>query len=121
MPSPPPQLDRAGDPFASIGASTRPDLALARRKALARLNGQAWGISVGLVNAFGLLIATWLLVVRQGPHVGAHLGLLGIFLPGYSVTWIGGIIGFVYMFVIGYALGRLIGFVYNLQVRNTHT
>lgn len=119
MPSTPPTLDRAGDPFASIGATTTHALELERRKALARLNGQAWGISVGLVNAFGLLFATWLLVVRQGPNVGAHLGLLAIFLPGYSVTWLGGIVGFVYMFVIGYALGRLIGFVYNLQVRNT--
>ena len=83
---------------------------------LARLNARAWGISFGLLLAIGLLAATWILVAKGGPNVGAHLNLLGVFLPGYSVSWVGGLIGFVYAFVIGYALGRLLGFVYNLQV-----
>jgi len=43
-------------------------------------------------------------------------GLLGVFLPGYSVTFVGSLIGFVYMFVIGYAVGRVIGTVYNRMV-----
>lgn len=84
--------------------------------AIARLNSRAWGIAFGLVAAIGLLAATWTLVLRGGPVVGPHLRLLGVFLPGYSVTWLGGIIGFVYAFVIGYGLGRLLGVVYNRQV-----
>ena len=51
--------------------------------------------------------------IKGGENVGAHLGLLGIFLPGYSVTVAGSLIGFVYAFVIGYAFGRIIGLIYN--------
>lgn len=83
---------------------------------LARLNAKAWGVSFGLLAGLALLAATWILVLRGGPTVGPHLGLLAVFLPGYAVTWTGGMVGFIYAFVGGYAMGRLVGFVYNLQV-----
>jgi hypothetical protein len=81
-----------------------------------RLNARAWGIAVGLLLGVGLFIATNVLVLKGGPNVGQHLNLLAIYLPGYRVTFLGSLIGFVYMFVIGYALGRLIGLVYNQMV-----
>ena len=81
-----------------------------------RLNARAWGIAVGLLLGVGLFIATNVLVLKGGPNVGQHLNLLAIYLPGYRVTFVGSLIGFVYMFVIGYALGRLIGLVYNQMV-----
>ena len=81
-----------------------------------RLNARAWGIAVGLLLGIGLFIATNVLVLKGGPNVGQHLNLLAIYLPGYRVTFVGSLIGFVYMFVIGYALGRLIGLVYNQMV-----
>jgi hypothetical protein len=88
--------------------------------ALLRLNGRAWGISIGLVLGFGLFIATNLLVVKGGVDPGRHLRLIGVFFPGYSVSFIGSIIGFVYAFVVGYGLGRMIGSVYNrLSSRGT--
>ncbi len=80
---------------------------------IARINGRAWGISFALLGGLGLLVATWLLVIKGGPFMGFHLVLLKNFLPGYSVSYLGGLIGFVYGFVIGYASGRLIGAVYN--------
>jgi hypothetical protein len=80
---------------------------------LLRLNARAWGISTGLLFGGGLFLATVVLVIRGGPQVGQHLGMLRIFFPGYSVTWVGAFIGFVYAFVIGYGLGRIIGSVYN--------
>ncbi len=86
------------------------------RRAIQRLNERAWGLAVGLLLAIGLFVATIVLVIRGGPNVGAHLGLLGQYLPGYSVTWVGSFIGFVYMFVLGYVLGRIIGAVYNRLV-----
>lgn len=82
-------------------------------ESIARLNARAWGIAFALLAALGLLMATWLLVLKGGPVVGPHLALLSNFFPGYSVTWSGGLIGFVYAFVVGYAIGRLIGTVYN--------
>jgi len=83
------------------------------RRALARLNERAWGVAMGLLLGLGLLVATLFLIIKGGENVGAHLGLLGVFLPGYSVTVAGSLIGFVYAFVIGYAFGRIIGLIYN--------
>lgn len=82
----------------------------------ARLNARAWGIAFALLCGLSLLGATWLLVLKGGPVVGPHLSLLSNFLPGYSVSFFGGIIGFVYAFVIGYGLGRLIGSLYNVML-----
>ena len=84
---------------------------------LLRLNARAWGIAVGLIFGLGLFLATSLLLIKGGTIIGPHLALLGEFLPGYRVTWGGAFIGFVYMFVIGYAVGRIIGWVYNSLAR----
>src|SRR5688572_28608884 len=84
--------------------------------AILRLNGRAWGIAFGLLFGLGLFLATNILVLKGGPSVGPHLGLLRAYLPGYSVTLGGSVIGFVYMFVIGYAVGRFIGIVYNRMI-----
>jgi uncharacterized membrane protein (DUF485 family) len=80
---------------------------------LMRVNARAWGIAMGVLLAVVLFVATNVLVLRGGPEVGPHLALLGVFLPGYRVTFLGSVIGFVYMFVIGYGLGWLLGRVYN--------
>lgn len=85
-------------------------------QAVRRLNARAWGIAVGLLMGGGLLVATNVLVLRGGENVGQHLGLLSVFLPGYSVTFVGSLVGFVYMFVIGYGMGRIVGGVYNWLV-----
>lgn len=84
---------------------------------LLHLNARAWGIAVGLVFGMGLFLATMVLLMKGGLAVGAHLGLLGRLLPGYSVTVGGAFIGFGYAFVIGYAIGRIIGSVYNALAR----
>lgn len=83
------------------------------RRAVVRLNAQAWGIAFGLLVGVGLLVATLILVARGGDNVGQHLGLLANYFPGYRVTTVGAFIGFVYGFVLGYIVGRLVGVVYN--------
>ena len=83
------------------------------QESLLRLNARAWGISTGLLFGGGLFLATIFLVIRGGPMVGQHLSMLRVFFPGYSVTWLGAFIGFIYAFVLGYGLGRIIGSVYN--------
>jgi hypothetical protein len=85
---------------------------------LLRLNARAWGIAIGLLLGAGLFIATVLLIMKGGQTVGPHLSLIGSYLPGYSVTWGGAFVGFVYLFVIGYAIGRIIGGVYNALARS---
>ena len=93
------------------------DLPAESRRTLALVNARAWGIASGLLLGLGLAIATMILVVKGGAVVGPHLGLLGIVLPGYSVTTLGACVGFVYMFVIGYALGRVTERLYALFAR----
>lgn len=85
--------------------------------AIRRLNERAWGIALGLVLGGGLLLATLTLLIKGGQNVGAHLNLLGNYLPGYRVTVPGSFVGFIYGFVIGYGLGRVVGSVYNRLVK----
>ena len=84
------------------------------RNRLMRVNSRAWGVSVGAILGLWLFAATNVLVMKGGDVVGPHLGQLGRFLPGYSVTVAGSFVGFVYLFVIGYGIGRLISAIYNL-------
>ena len=90
------------------------------RQVVFRMNGAAWGIAFGLLCGLGLFVATNILVVRGGPTVGPHLGLLAVYFPGYRVTFLGSFIGFVYAFVIGYGVGRTIGSLYNRLVKTWH-
>ncbi len=89
----------------------------AYKRTLLRLNARAWGIAVGLLLGLGLFLATMVLVLKGGHEVGAHLGLMSQFLPGYRVSVGGAFLGFGYLFVIGYAIGRTIGAVYNALAR----
>lgn len=83
------------------------------RREILQLNSKAWGVATGLLAGLSLMLATLVLVIRGGENVGQHLGLLAVYFPGYRVTVGGAFLGFIYLFVIGYALGRLIGYVYN--------
>jgi hypothetical protein len=89
------------------------------RRAVRRLNARAWGVAGGLLLGLGLFLATNVLILEgaaPGQEVGSHLGLLRYFFPGYSVSFVGSLVGFVYMFVVGYFLGRVVGTVYNKLV-----
>lgn len=87
------------------------------RRAFDRTSEQGWGLALGFLAALGIFVATVILVVRGGPSVGQHLGLLSVYLPGYSVTWLGAFIGAAYMFFFGYGAGRTIATIYNRIVR----
>jgi hypothetical protein len=88
------------------------------RNTVMRASEQGWGIAAGLLSGIGLFLATVALVIKGGPNPGPHLGLLGIYFPGYTVTWLGSFIGFVYAFVVGYAIGRTVATIYNRLIRS---
>jgi hypothetical protein len=77
------------------------------------LNEKLLGIVLGILFGAALFLATNFLVLKGGRHVGAHLGLLSNFFPGYRVTFFGSIIGFCYMFLVGLIVGVVLGAVYN--------
>jgi amino acid permease len=86
-------------------------------RVLIRVNATMIGITLGLLLGTGLFVATNWLVIRGGPLVGLHLGLLRQYFPGYSVSFVGSLVGFVYASLVGFGTGLLIGSVYNRLAR----
>lgn len=99
----------------SLKGRRRTDLII--KVAFARLDFAALAVAGGTLCALVLFLATAWLLVRGAPPgalVGPHLGLLAHFLPGYSVTWPGSIVGILYGFVIGFCSGAAIGLFWNI-------
>ena len=80
---------------------------------IAHLDGAVLALVFGLIAGVGLFAMTAILVVEAGPDTGAHLKLLSNFFPGYSVTWRGAFIGFLWAFASGATVGWFIGYLYN--------
>jgi hypothetical protein len=72
-----------------------------------------------LLLGLGVFAATNFLILKGGDPVGPRLALLSVYLPGYSVSFAGSLIGFVYLFVIGYGIGRTIVTIYNRLAART--
>ncbi|MBV6497737.1 MAG: hypothetical protein DCC44_10665 [Acidobacteria bacterium] len=85
-------------------------------ESLAKLDGVALGISLGLI--FGLIIfaATNILIFKGGEVVGPNLSLLEQYFIGYEVTFSGSIVGFVYGVLVGFIVGWLIATLRNFVV-----
>jgi hypothetical protein len=81
-----------------------------------RLSSNVLGLTLGILGAAALFLATNILVLKGGPRIGPHLELLNQFLPGYRVTFAGGVLGAVYGFILGYISGWIIAAVYNRVV-----
>jgi hypothetical protein len=81
-----------------------------------RLSRNVLGLTLGILFAGGVFLATNILVIKGGPTVGAHLQLLNQFFPGYAVTFAGSFIGLGYGFLVGYISGWIIATVYNWVV-----
>jgi len=83
------------------------------QRAFARLDPVAFGVAVGTLGASALFLATAILLIKGGEHVGQNLRLLAQYFPGYRVTWTGALIGGGYGFLTGYAAGWLLAVVRN--------
>lgn len=80
---------------------------------LMRLNATVNGIVFGLVAGIGIFVATNWLILKGGPIVGPNLWLLSNFFIGYSVTFVGSLVGFLYAFIIGFLFGYFVARMYN--------
>jgi uncharacterized membrane protein len=83
------------------------------RRAIARLKAGILGLVFGLIFGVGLFAMTAILLIENGPDTGYHLRLLGNYFIGYSVTWKGAFIGFLWAFAVGAIIGWSIGIIYN--------
>jgi hypothetical protein len=76
------------------------------------LRKRALGISLGLVWGLTILLGTWWLLIRGAP--GEITSKLGMFYIGYSFSWGGALIGFLWGFVDGFIGGVLIAWFYEI-------
>jgi hypothetical protein len=78
-----------------------------------RLNVKILGLVLAFLFGSVIFIATNWLIIKGGKPVGPHLQLLGQYFIGYSVTFGGSLIGFIYGAVLGGIFGILLGWIYN--------
>ena len=89
-------------------------------KATVRLNARVLGLVLGLLFGLITFVATNWLIIKGGEVnkagevvVGPHLALLSQYFIGYSVTFVGSLVGFGYSFLLGMLTGWLISSIYN--------
>ncbi|MFN8624527.1 MAG: hypothetical protein U0587_00835 [Candidatus Binatia bacterium] len=85
-------------------------------RAVLRMHAGVLALVGGGLGGTSVFVATVWLVIKGGPDVGAHLQLLDQFFYGYSVSWSGSVIGFLYGACLGALAGGLSGALYNLVV-----
>ena len=85
-------------------------------ESLAKLDGVALGISIGLLFGLTVFIATNFLLIKGGEVIGPNLSLLGQFFVGYEVSFSGSLVGLIYGVIAGFVTGWLIAFVRNVVV-----
>ncbi len=76
-----------------------------------KLNARALALSAGILWGAAVFVITIATLLRGAP--GQHLSLLGGVYPGYTVSYPGSVIGFVYGFVSAAVLGWLLARLYN--------
>src|SRR5215212_7460620 len=88
-----------------------PSIALA----FAPLHKRAFGVAIGVATGATLFLVTALLILRD-PDQGVGLSLLAQYFKGYSVTWPGALIGFLWGFLVGYVGGWFVAFCRNIVI-----
>jgi hypothetical protein len=71
-----------------------------------KFNSIIFGLVSGIFSALVLFVLTHASLAIWGEHAGGYLGLLGVFLPGYTVTTVGSFIGAFWVFIFA-GLGGL--------------
>ena len=88
--------------------------------AFAKMDAVALAVAVGTTWALMLMLATAILLLKgapEGQEIGGHLELLGIYLPGYRVSWGGGLLGACYVWLLtGFLLALLWNMTHYLYV-----
>lgn len=76
-----------------------------------KLKKNAFGLACGLVAGLALFLLTNYIVVLH--HGGGTLIKLNHFYWGYSITFVGSLLGLIYGFIDGYITGWFIALFYN--------
>ncbi len=76
------------------------------------VDAKRFGLALGLLAGLCMLVLTWaaLLLGGYGTEI---LNLMASIYPGYTITWVGSIIGLVYGFIDGFIGGYIFVYLYN--------
>jgi hypothetical protein len=88
------------------------ELAETMQMAIAPVHKAALGVATGLVAGLLVAAATAFTVVVQ-PQPEPRLDLLANYFFGYTVSWPGVLVGFLWAFGVGFVAGWFLGFVRN--------
>jgi protoporphyrinogen oxidase len=121
-------LEESADPTAAVldravpRPTREPDFADTLASVFARYDAVALGTALGLVSGAIVMLATAVLLLRGGDPLGPTLSLLGHYLLGFEVSWLGGIIGSLEAcaggFVFGFLLARIINLLVDLTLKS---
>ena len=87
------------------------------RTLFARFDPVALGGALALLAGGALFVATAVLLLRGGRSVGPTLGLLSNYLVGFSMSWLGAVVGGLEAGAVGFGLGYLMASAINVLVR----
>lgn len=77
-----------------------------------KLNPHKVGLSLGLVWAIALALLT-VLAILFPPYGKEFITVIASVYPGYSISWAGVVMGFIYGFIDWYIGGVILAWVYN--------
>jgi hypothetical protein len=83
--------------------------------AFAPLHKRAFGTAIGLASAVVIIMMTLAHVILR-PDPAPDIGLLRFYFYGYSVSWLGALIGGFWAFVAGFVAGWFVAFCRNFVV-----
>ena len=81
------------------------------------MSGNALGVALGTLLALQLLLSTNWLVLRGTAANSPHAALLGQYLPGYTVSFSGSLIGAIEIFAVAFVLSHVLAAIYNFIAR----
>lgn len=106
-------MDERGKRVASkLPTGLEADLAQTMQMAIAPVHKAALGVATGLVAGLVVAAATGFIVIVQ-PQPQPRLDLLDHYFYGYTVSWTGVLVGFLWAFAVGFVAGWFVGFVRN--------
>lgn len=104
---------RGMPPRPTLDESLPKELALA----FAPLHKRAFGTALGVASGVVVFLLTVVFLLRNADPAGTFgLELLRQFFYGYSVSWTGALIGFLWGFGVGFVAGWFVAFCRNLVI-----
>jgi hypothetical protein len=90
------------------------------RPSTLRLHGVSLGVAIGSIAALSLFSSTAWLVVRGTADESVHAALFSNYIPGYSISIIGGLWGAIELFGLVFLSCLLLSAIYNRLVEIRH-